>query len=179
MGRLARIIVASTAEESREKVAGLLAASGFSVFRCCGGASDLRRAVSDFQDGIVIILGKLPGLNPEELLWDWGGRIQILFIARPQVLASCESPEIFRLPSPVSSQEITGAVQILEQLHQMHLPKRTGTEKETVEKAKQLLMQREGMTETQAHRHMQRYAMDHGIRMADYAALILHTSGEE
>ena len=92
------------------------------------------------------------------------------------VLESCETPEIFRLPLPLSSQALIGAVQMLSQLHQMRLPKRAGTEKATVDQAKQLLMKQHGITEPEAHRALQQYAMNHGVKMADYAAQILKSS---
>ncbi len=173
---MARIVIASAAEESRSTLSQLLASSGFTVFRCCASGSELRRAINECEDGIVVLMGALPDCKPDELQWDLGDRIQILFIARPLALESCETPEIFRLPLPVSSQALIGAVQMLSQLHQMRLPKRAGTEKETVEQAKRLLMKRRGITEPEAHRALQQYAMNHGVKMADYAAQIVSSS---
>ena len=173
---VARIVVASAAEESRNRLSQLLASSGLPVFRCCGSGSELRRTVNECEDGVVVLAGVLPDCEPDELQWDYGDRVQILLIARPQVLESCEAPEIFRMPMPVSSQALIGAVQMLSQLHQMRLPKRAGTEKETVEQAKRLLMKRHGITEPEAHRALQQYAMNHGVKMAEYAARILQSS---
>ncbi len=173
---MARIVVASAAEESREKLSQLLASSGFAVFRCCASGSELRRTINECEDGVVVLMGLLPGCKPDELQWDYGDRIQILLIAKPLVLESCEAPEIFRLPLPLSSQALVGAVQMLSQLHQMRLPRRAGTEKEMVERAKRLLMKQHGITEPEAHRTLQQYAMNHGVRMADYAAQILKSS---
>ena len=42
-----------------------------------------------------------------------------------------------------------------------------------VERAKAVLMKREGLTEPEAHRSMQQYAMNHGMKMAEFAAQIL------
>lgn len=175
---MARIVIASAAEENRAKLSQLLASSGFSVFRCCASGSELRRAINECEDGIVVLMGALPDCKPDELQWDYGDRIRILFIAKPLALDGCEAPEIFRLPLPLSSQALIGAVQMLSQLHQMLLPKRAGTEKETVEQAKRLLMKRHGITEPEAHRALQQYAMNHGVKMADYAAQILRASRE-
>ena len=74
------------------------------------------------------------------------------------------------------SRVLTAAVDMLTQMHRMRLPKRNGREKETVERAKKLLMQRQGITESEAHRAMQQYAMNHGMKMADYAAQIIKLS---
>ena len=173
---MARIVIASAAKDSREKLSQLLVSSGFTVFRCCASGSELRRTINECEDSVVVLIGALPDCKPDEIQWDYGDRVQILLIARPLVLESCEAPEIFRLPLPLPSQALIGAVQMLSQLHQMRLPRRAGTEKETVEQAKQLLMKKHGITEPEAHRALQQYAMNHGIKMADYAAQIIKLS---
>ena len=173
---MTRIVIASASERCREQINCLLASSGFSVFRCCGSGSELRRTINECEDGIVVLMGVLPGCKPDELQWDYGDRVQILLIGRPQVLAGCESAEIFRMPLPVSSQMLIGAVQMLSQLHQMRLPKRAGADKETLEQAKKLLMIRHGITEPEAHRAIQKYAMNHGMKMTDYALQIINLS---
>ncbi len=173
---MARIVIASASEGARQQLSRLLASSGYPVFRCCGSGAELRRAVNECEDGIAVIFGPMPGCDPDEMQWDHGDRIRILLIGRPAVLEKCESPEIFRLTAPVSSQALLGAVEMLSQLHRMRLPKRTGDEKQIVEQAKQLLMRERGITEPEAHRALQQYAMSHGVKMADHAADILRSS---
>ena len=168
-----RIVIAAAQEESRVQLSRLLSSSGFPVFRCCASGSELRRTVNECEDGIVIFIGSLPGCKPDELQWDYGERVQILLIGKPAALESCESPEIFRLPLPIAGQAVIGAVNMLAQLHQMKLPKRSGDEKEIVERAKEILMRKTRCSEPEAHRAMQQYAMRHGIKMADYAAQII------
>ena len=173
-----RIVIASASEASREQLNRLLVSSGFSVFRCCASGSELRRTITECEDGIVVLLGNLPGCSPDELQWDYGERIQILLIGKPAVLESCEAPEIFRMPLPLSGQALIGAMNMLSQLHQMRLPKRIGSEKQIVEQAKRLMMQKHRITEPEAHRALQQYAMRHGMKMADYAKEIIKASRE-
>ena len=59
----------------------------------------------------------------------------------------------------------------------MRLPRRGADGRELIEEAKRLLMRRDGLTEPQAHRVLQQYAMNHGLRMADYAAQIIKGDG--
>ena len=124
----------------------------------------------------MIQIGSLPGCKPDELQWDYGDHVQILLIGKPSLLESCEAPEIFRLPLPIAGQAVIGAVNMLAQLHQMRLPKRSGEDKQIVEQAKKLLMARDGITEPEAHRAMQQYAMRHGTKMAEYAKQIVNSS---
>ena len=171
-----RIVIAAAQEESRAQLTRLLSSSGFSVFRSCASGSELRRTVNECEDGIVILMGSLPGCKPDELQWDYGERVQILLIGKPAALEDCESTEIFRLALPVSGQAVIGAVNMLSQLHQMRLPKRSGDDKEIVEHAKELLMRKTRCSEPEAHRAMQQYAMRHGVKMADYAKEIIAAS---
>lgn len=175
---MARIMIAGSSEQSRSQLSRLLASSGYPVFRCCASSGELRRVLNETEDGLLILAGQLPDTRTDELFWDYGDRVQILLIARQPVLDECEAPEVFRLALPVSSQAVIGSVEMLTQLHRMRLPKRKGAELERVEQAKQLLMRAKGISEAEAHRAMQRYAMDHGIKMSDYAEQILQKAGK-
>lgn len=175
---MARIMIAGSSEQSRSQLSRLLASSGYPVFRCCASSGELRRVLNETEDGLLILAGQLPDTRTDELFWDYGDRVQILLIARQPVLDECEAPEVFRLALPVSSQAVIGSVEMLTQLHRMRLPKRKGAERERVEQAKQLLMRAKGISEAEAHRAMQRYAMDHGIKMSDYAEQILQKAGK-
>ena len=170
---MTRVIIAGASEPARTKLSGLLASCGCPPFRCCASESELRRAVNACSDGVVILAGGLPGLDPDDLAWDYAGHIHILLIARPSVLDRCEAPEIARLTAPASARSVTDAVLALLRSHQDSLPKRTGRDRETVDQAKRLLMETQGLTEPQAHHYIQRHAMDRGIRMADLASQIL------
>ena len=170
---MARMIIAGVSETSRDQITRLLASSGYSVYRCCTSGSSLRRALAESEDSILIYLGLLPDCMPEELAWDYGERVQILWIAKPAVLEDCESPEVFRLPVPVSGQAVIGALEMLNQLHRRQMPRRAGAEKELVEKAKAILMKQLHLTEPEAHHLLQKQAMDHSTKMAEYAARIV------
>ena len=175
---MARIVVASRTEDSRTRLSALLTSSGFQVFRCCASGSELRRALSESEDCVVVMAGLLPDCVPDELLWDYRSSVQLLLIARQTVLDNVESPEIFRLTMPASGQAVIGAVEMLSQLHRMRLPRRTGESRDLVDRAKAVLMKQKGMTEPEAHRAMQQYAMNHGMKMADFARRILEQSEE-
>ena len=167
------MIIAGASETNRDQMSRLLASSGFSVFRSCASGSTLRRTISESEDCIVIMMGQLPDCKADELVWDYGDRVQILLIAKPEVLDDCESREIFKLAIPTSGRSITGALEMLNQLHAMRAPKRMGTERQVVEQAKEILMRQRGLSEPEAHHLLQKYAMDHGMKMADFAADIV------
>ena len=167
---MARIIIAGASEASRVQLSRLLGGSGHGVFRLCASEGELRRTLTECEDGIVLICA----MQPDDIASDFGERFQFLLIGRPETLSACESPRVFKLAYPCPGSAVLGAVEMLSQLHYMRLPHRSGGEKALVEDAKRLLMDKYDIDEPEAHRRMQRYAMGHNMKMTDYAALILN-----
>ena len=166
---MARIVIAGTSEASRTQLNRLLTASGFGIFRLCASEGELRRALAECEDGIVLV----SGIQPDDIAADFEGRFQFLLIGRPETLNACESPRVFRLAYPCPGSAVIGAVEMLSQLHYMRMPHRRGRDRVLVEDAKRLLMTRYRIDEPEAHRRMQQYAMRHGVKMTDYAAQLL------
>jgi response regulator NasT len=55
--------------------------------------------------------------------------------------------------------------------------RRTKEEQENIDRAKALLMERNHMTEPEAHHYLQRCAMDSGTKIAETAEMILLLAG--
>ena len=176
---MARIVIAGSLEQSRTQLSALLSSSGYPVYRLCAGAGELRRTLNGCDDGLLILAGQTPDCSADELFWDYGDQVHILLIAKPPDLEECESPGVFRLALPTSRQAVLGAVEMLTQLHRMKLPKHTADERALIGKAKEILMRRDGLTEPQAHRALQQYAMNRGLRMADCAWQIVKGDGDK
>lgn len=166
---MARIVIAGASEASRTQLSRLLASLGHSVFRLCASEGELRRTLTECEDGIVL----LSGMQPDDIAADFEGRFQFLLIGRPETLNACESARVFKLAYPCPGSAVIGAVEMLTQFHSMRMPHRRGRDKALVEDAKRLLMDKYRIDEPEAHRHMQQYAMQHGIKMTDYAAQLL------
>ena len=94
---MARIVIVSQSDDSRTKLYRLLISSGYQVFRSCSSGSELRRALSESEDCVVVMVGYTPDCKPDELVWDYKDSVQILLIAKQPVLENIESPEIFKL----------------------------------------------------------------------------------
>ena len=166
---VARIVIFGASETSRMQLSRLLASSGHSVFRLCASEGELRRTLTECEDGIVLI----SGIQPDGIASDFEGRFHFLQIGRPETLNACESTQVFKLAYPCPGSAVLGAVEMLTQLHAMRMPHRQGRDRALVEDAKRLLMRRYGIGEPEAHRRMQQYAMRHNMKMTDYAAELL------
>ena len=172
-----RILIASALESARSQLAQVLGTAGFVPFRSCGSAGEVRRTLSACDHALLIMAGLLPDTSPEDLLCDFHHQLQILLIARPAVIEVHNAHNLFHLSYPCTGQSILGAVEMLTQLYDMNHPQRSQPDRQLVEAAKQILIRNHGMTEPQAHSHMQHYAMAHGLKMTDYARQILNKSG--
>ena len=170
---MARMIIVGASEASRTQLSRLLASSGYTVYRSCAYSGELRRALTECEDGIVLITGGLPDARPDDIAADFGTLFQFLLIGRPETLEVCESQQIFKLAYPCSGSAVIGAVEMLAQLHYMRLPHRSDEDRKQVEDAKRLLMTQYHIDEPEAHRRMQQYAMRHNIRMTEYALKII------
>ena len=129
------------------------------------------------EDSVLVFVGLLPDCKPDDLVWDYGDRVQILWIAKPAILEDCESREVFRLSLPTSGQTVLGALEMLLQLHRRAMPRRSGQDRQLVDQAKAMLMEQLHLTEPEAHHLLQKQAMDHGMKMTDYAAKIIQQNG--
>lgn len=170
---MVKIIVAFATDEKCARYAAVLEEAGYPVFRRCKSASEVKRTINQCGDGVLVASCRLPDSTIDSLAWDLGKQVVILATGRPEQLDLCEHPDVFRLAAPCSKGELTSAVNMLVQMHQMRLPRRSNDEKQLIAHAKEYLMANSAMTEPEAHHHLQKGAMDNGLKLADYAAKLL------
>ncbi len=174
--RVEKIIVAFESETTCRKMAELIQA-GCAVscvtMRSCG---EVKRMVHKSRLNIVVCGYKLTDGTCEDLFADLPPDCSMLMVATQGQL-DLVNEDIFRLPAPVSRSSLCASVEMLmqanRQLSKYIRPRRNEEERAVVEAAKHLLMERNGMTEEQAHRYIQKQSMDTGARMVQTARLIL------
>ena len=174
-----KIIVAFGHSEDSRKIKSILMQHGYEVALCCTtGARVL--SVCDDAGALVICGYRLPDMNCLELAEDLPPGCPILLIARPQRVEETDFPPgMVFLPLPLKIPDLLSTLEIM--LHGIRKRRRSGREKpgrsekdrRIIEKAKQILMERNHMTEPEAHRYLQKCAMDSGNSMADTAAMLI------
>lgn len=174
-----KIIVAFENENNRKRICDMLEASGITVRVSCRSGSEAIRAVRKMSGGIVVCGFKLAEMTASDLAYDLSGQAMILAIAPPQQLELCENENVFKLPTPFSKGDLISSIRMLTQMEGKHFrstqPRRTEKETADINKAKELLMSKNGMTEQEAHRFIQRKSMDAGAKAAETARLIIET----
>ncbi len=170
---MVKIVVAFASGEKCERCSSALEAGGIPVFRKCTSASEVKRVFNQCGGGILIAACRLPDATIDQLAWDLGKEVVIMAVGRAGQIDLCEHPDIFRLVSPCSKGELISAVNMLIQLYQMRLPRRTAEDKEIITRAKVFLARQYGMTEPEAHCYLQREAMNRGVKLTELAQRLL------
>lgn len=175
-----RIILALTREAHNRRVKEVLEGAGAASCLICTSADQVRRAAAKYHIDVVVCGYKL-GDQPVELLaGDLPPTCSLLVLAPQDRLELLNGEGLFPLSTPVSRRDLVAAVQML--LGMTHspeghaVPQRSSQEQALILQAKQLLMDRHGMTEPQAHRFLQKASMDRGARLAQTAQLVLESA---
>lgn len=175
-----KVIVAFENETTCRRVSDMIESSGIAGCIQVRSGGEVKRLVSKAHVSIIVCGYKLADRAAEELFEDLPPTCSMLMVAG-QAQLDLVNDEIFRLPAPISRSSLVASVQMLFQMNRRLSryvkPRRSGEDQQVVEQAKQLLMDRHGMTEEQAHRFIQKKSMDTGSKMIQTAQTILGDVG--
>lgn len=181
------VLVVSAAEKFRASLRALLPTNRFDPLSHAGSVADARRLLLERQFDIVVISAPLPD--------EFGTRLAlhaadsssagILLLVKaehyPDISARVSPYGILTLQKPTSPQIILQSFQLLcgtrERLRKMEQKAASLEDKmaeiRTVNRAKWLLIDRQGMTEAQAHRFIEKQAMDRCVTRKAVAEQII------
>lgn len=172
-----RTILAIADDQLRDSILKMLRRNGIEVRVACRSGQEVLRAVRRLDGGVVISSARLLDMTADELAYSLDGGALMMVLARPSELDYCENESIFRVPLPVHSGELLGGVRILLQLDEhstaSRIPKRSEEDKAVITEAKELLMEKNGMTEDEGYRFIQKRSMETSTPMAEVARMIL------
>ena len=183
------VLVVSATQKFNDVLAGMLPGSEYYPVRFAGSISAARRELLSRSYDFVIINAPLPD--------DFGTRFAIdacgkqgtvaLLLARSEVYeevyAKLMPQGVFTLPNPTPTQTLQQGLRWMasarERLRKLERKATSIEEKmeeiRLVNRAKWLLIERLGMTESDAHRYIEKQAMDRCATRADIALGIIKT----
>ena len=171
-----QIVVAFERQSNCDRLREALESTGEFTCLTCRSAAQVKRTVGKLRVDLVVCGFKLGEESCETLYFDLPQRCVMLMVAPQAQLDLCEAAGIFKLPAPIRRGSLLSSVRLLAQLGQGRdraSAQRSPEERELVERAKRVLIERGGMTEDQAHRFLQKRSMDSGARLADTARQVL------
>lgn len=171
-----RVIVVFDSDKTTRRICDMLESSGTAECSPCRSGGEARRAVAQYDINVVICGFRLADGTGEHLYEDLPEGVSMLMVA-PQHQLDMVNEEIFRLPAPISRSDLVTStkmvLQMSRRLGRTIKPRRSGADREVIQQAKSLLMERNGLTEDQAHRLLQKKSMDSGVNLVQTARLVL------
>lgn len=172
-----QVILAFQGEQTSARVRDIIEAAGLAGCLICHSAAEVKRLVYTQSISTVICGYKLQDETALELSDDLPNSCSMLVIGVQNMLDMIDSDNIFKLPSPVAKGDLVASVRMLLQLghriERRRKPERSQEEKAIIQCAKELLMDRHGMSEEQAHRFLQKKSMDSGSKLVQAAQMVL------
>ena len=181
------VLLVSSSPKFNESMLALLPESRFYPVAAVSDVSSARRRLLESKYDIVIINAPLPddfGTRLALNICDNSGTAVLLFVKAehyPDINGRVSPFGVLVLPKPATSQAVSQSLQLLcgtrERLRRMEQKTASIEEKmeeiRIINRAKLLLMEQLKMTEKEAHRFIEKQAMDQRLTRARVAQLIL------
>lgn len=177
---VANIIVAFPRLDDAKNIKNILARSGFDVAAVCTTGAQALSYADGLGTGIIISSYKLADLPFFEIRDCMPPGFELLVLASKQRLAECESSGVVTLPMPFVISDFLDTVQMMVVAAQRRkkqakqIPKKRNEEdRKLIDSAKKLLMERNGLSEDEAHKFIQKCSMDSGTNLVESAEMVL------
>lgn len=183
---MADIIIAFPKRNDAKNLQKLLLKNGYDVRITCDSGSQVIDAVNRLDGGIVICGYRLTDMHYMELNDYLPKGFQMLLLASPAKLAEGGSGDFLTLAMPFKVRDLLNTLEMMmvqynrwRKKQKSRLKPRTDGEKRAITAAKELLMERNQMTEEEAHHYIQKLSMDSATNMVETAEMILELNGKE
>jgi response regulator NasT len=174
------VIVAFPRLEDANSIRNLLIRNGLNVSEACALGSQVVTLANDLDEGIVVCGYRFSDMHYSELNNYLPKGFEMLLVASPEKLEYCQDNNIVCLPMPIKTHDLLNTLQMMSYQYQRRKKKdkdrpkeRTEEEKALINKAKMLLMDRNNMTEEEAHRYLQKTSMDSGTNLVEMSEMVL------
>lgn len=177
---MTNIIVAFAKIDDAKSIKNILVKNGFQVTAVCTSGAQALSYADEFHDGIVICGYRLADMICVDVQENLPKGFEMVVMASQRVLAEISGTNIMGLAMPLKVHELVSTVNMMSQgiirrkKKQREKPRvRNEEEIATIAKAKRLLMERNNMTEEEAHRYLQKHSMDNSTNMVETAQMVL------
>ncbi len=177
---MTNIVVAFSKRENAVNIRNILTRSGVKVSAVCLTGSKVLQHAEMWNQGIVICGTRLQDMPYTELRELLPAGFEILLIAPSDRWIDSLPEGIVGLPSPLKAYDLLNTIEMMSQAQESRRKKRRETarkrsrgEQQVIEQAKALLMERNGMSEEEAHRYLQKTSMEGGRNMTESAQMVL------
>lgn len=177
---MVNIIVVLPKIEDARGIRNILMKNGIPVLAVCSTGAQALNHLRDLNDGIVICGYKLTDMIYRELYDCLPRGFDMLLLASQTVLNDCRDNDIMCLAMPLKVHDLINTVDLMCQTVMRRRRKvrakpkgRKPEEEALIKEAKEVLMSRNNMTESEAYRYIQKCSMDSSTNMVETAQMVL------
>ncbi len=177
---MTNIIVVFARIEDAKSIKNILVRNGISVTAVCTSGAQALNYADDFHDGIIVSGYRLADMVCMELHSNLPSGFEMLVMASQKILAEAAGDGIMSLAMPLKVHELVSTVGLMAQNVMRRKKKyrdkpkiRSEEDAAVISEAKALLMERNNMTEDEAHRYLQKHSMDNGTGLVETARMVL------
>jgi len=174
------IIIVFPKAEDGKSIRNLLARHGYDVAAVCTQGAQVLNYIDMMNDGIIISGYKFSDMHYSELRASLPPNFDMLLLASPRVCAECSGQDVVCVTMPLKVQDLMSTLEMMcmnqmrRRKRQKARPKvRTEAERRILWEAKAVLMERNHMSEEEAHRYIQKCSMDSGTSLVETAQMVL------
>ncbi len=175
-----QIIVVFSRHENAVNIRNILTRNGMNVFGVGTTGAQALQYAEACDGGVVISSYRLQDMIYSELRDYLPDTFELLLVASADKVDMCEEEGVVGLPLPMKVYDLLNTVEMMLANMRQEIQRkkqkrkvRTKEDQRYIDEAKALLMERNGMTEAEAHKYIQKNSMDSGNTLAETARMIL------
>lgn len=175
------ILVVMPKFQDAKKIREVLISHGFENTFACQTAAAALSEVNRQPAGLVISGYKLPDMHYSQLADSLPKYFELLLIGSPNAVSQAQAG-IMSVTTPIKVYDLLNTVHMMmadidqrfrKYKKQKSKPKRSEREENYIKNARSLLMERNHLSEEEAHRYIQKRSMDNGVGMVETAQMLL------
>lgn len=174
------IIVAFPKIEDAKTIKNAFIRNGYEVIATCTTGAQVIGVANELDGGIVVSGYRFSDMHYRELNNYLPKGFEMLLVASAAKLEECTDNNMVSLSMPIKMHDLMNTIQMMTYNYNKRKKKekdkpklRTEEEKAIIYKAKVLLMERNNMSEEEAHRYIQKTSMDSGTNLVEMAEMML------
>ena len=177
---MSSVIVVFPKIEDAKNIRNLLVRHGLTVMAVCTTGAQALNYADAAAEGMIICGYRFSDMIYSDLRQLLPGRFEMLLLASQRILIQKEPDDVMCVAMPLKVHELLDPINMMQnrlarrkKKRRERMTERDPKEKAIIDKAKKLLMERNHMTEEEAHRYVQKCSMDSGNKMVETAEMIM------
>ena len=173
------IVVVSKREDGKKK-SSILVRNGINVDAVCTSGAQALENVNKFNEGIVVCSYRFTDMYYTQLKQDMPAGFDMLLVASQSNWMDTEDSTVIKIATPLKLYDLLNTMHMMFEAQNRRRKKlrnapKVRSEEETriIKEAKSILMDRNNMTEAEAHAYLQKCSMDSGTNIVETAHMVI------